>query len=348
MNYGDIIKKAWKSMWKYPVLWIFAILAGQTTIRSLIIILIPHNQPMLALIDDPIRQYLYQVKYQYNMNAEGIILYLFFGVMIVLTLIRGLVSMVGSIGLQRGVVNVREGKKLDFKALFKETQHFFWRMLAFNGLSLLLGAILSGPIILVALQNKELYDVLGIFILLFCSMLILLLIPFWLVSYGTNIMLVNDWSIKDSIAEALNFVIRKHFWDFFGIAFVSGLVAGGISILLGIPQFAVSLISGVSIRNRLINSVSIDMAMDTLTQLAAIFLVVYGAWSTGLLTVFSSTVGVHAYLDLKDTEGEQGLELPTYTGDYLTPKPQGEILFNTPDEVPEDDGYYGEDESTEG
>ena len=143
-------------------------------------------------------------------------------------------------------------------------------------------------------------------------------------------MLVNDWSIKDSIAEAWNFVIRKHLGKFIALGLIAGLVAAGISLLFAIPNVIVSLVTLNSAFLR--TPVTAAMTGEPLDQVFALILQLYTAWSSALLLVFQSTFFVHGYLDLKTSDQEQYLDSPVEKKEFLTPAVEGEILFNPTDE----------------
>jgi hypothetical protein len=325
MDYGQIISKAWKSMWKDKILWVFGVLAGQLTLRNLVITLISPNHPMAASTDDLIRQYLY------TLNAEDTLLYVFIGFLAILGIARIFVMMIGSIGVTRGVVAVRTGKKLDLAGLFQETPHFFWRFLAFSLVLMFLVALVFGPFFLFLNFDRNAFESILFFFLCFCGLFLLMLVPIGLVSYSASIMLINDWSIRDSIAEAWNFVIRKHLGKFIVLGLVVGLVSAGISLLFSIPNFIIIVITTNEAFLR--TPVQASLLGDTLTRLLSLIIQLYSAWWQALLVVFGSTAYVHAYLDLKESDMEENLPLPTDRDDFLAPKPSEEIFFTSPDEV---------------
>jgi hypothetical protein len=331
MNYGQIISKAWKSMWKGKILWVFGVLAGELTIRSLVITLIPRNQPMVPSTDDPILQYLYQVQHQYNLDAEGILFYVFFGLLAVLVIARILVMLIGSIGVRRGVVAVRQDKPLELAGLFQEALRFFWRMLGFSVISTFIVALVLSPFFFFSYFYMNAPERMLLFFLLSCGLFLLMLVPLWLFSYGSFIMVINDWSIRDSIVEAWNFVIRQHLGQFIVLGLVIGFVSAGISLLFSIPNFIISVITMNEAFLRTPEQAA--LTGDTLTRLLSLIVQLYSAWWRALLVVFGATAFVHAYLDLKESDMEENLPLPTDRDDFLAPKPREEILFTSPDEV---------------
>jgi hypothetical protein len=331
MNYGQIISKAWKSMWKGKILWVFGVLAGELTIRSLVITLIPRNQPMVPSTDDPILQFLYQIQYQYNLKAGDTLLYVFFGFLAILVIARIFVMLIGSIGVMRGVVAVRKGEKLDLFGLFQETPHFLGRFLAFSLVLMFLIVLVFGPLFLFLDFYRNAPESILFFFLCFCGLFLLMLVPIWLVSYSASIMVINDWSIRDSIVEAWNFVIRQHLGQFIVLGLVIGFVSAGISLLFSIPNFIISVIT----MNEAFLRTPVEAALtgDTLTRLLSLIIQLYSAWWQALLVVFSTTAFVHAYLDLKESDMEENLPLPTDRDDFLAPKASEEIFFTSPDEV---------------
>jgi hypothetical protein len=286
---------------------------------------------MMASTDDPILQLLYQIQYQYNLNAEGALPYVFFGFLAILIIGRMFVTLIGSIGVTRGAVAVRQGKPLDLAGLFQEALRFFWRMLGFTLISTFIVALVLSPFFFFSYFYMNAPERMLLFFLLICGLFLLMLVPLWLIGYGSNIMIINDWSIRDSIAEAWNFVIRKHLGKFIALGVFIGLVAAGIYILFSIPNFFISIITmnGAFLRT----PEQAALTGDTLTRLLSLFLQLYSAWWQALLAVFGATAYVHAYLDLKESDMEENLPLPTDHDDFLSPKPSEEIFFTSPDEV---------------
>ncbi len=147
MDFGEVLSKSWKIIWKHKVLWIFGIFAGcarggggggggggsgvsggETGNPTLGPGLSPQDQQFFTNIGQWITTH-------ETLVIAAIVLFVL--LIILLVLIRLALGTIGEIGLIRGVFEVDGGaERLGFSELFKETLHYFWRVL---GLALLMG-----------------------------------------------------------------------------------------------------------------------------------------------------------------------------------------------------------------
>ena len=143
MSYGEVLSNAWKTIWKYKVLWIFGILAGLGSgggggggggsagpnING------DNNQPDFfnPAWGDQVGRWLEQNWWVFIVAA--VVIFLLVIVIIIL-------STYGRIGLARGAWKGDEGAaRLTFGELFAESGRYFWRVL---GLALLIFVISAG------------------------------------------------------------------------------------------------------------------------------------------------------------------------------------------------------------
>jgi hypothetical protein len=139
MDFGEVLGRAWKIVWKHKVLWIFGILAGcarggggggtggGSGWRR--------TQPFGRDLTPEIQQYSTSIG-DWISNHLGVViaLVLIFIVLIILGIFLGTV---GRIGLIRGTAKADGGaQRLGFAELFRESLPFFWRVF---GLSFLFG-----------------------------------------------------------------------------------------------------------------------------------------------------------------------------------------------------------------
>jgi len=128
MQYGEVLSKAWKIIWKYKVLWIFGILAslgtgggggggGGSSYSS-------NDNSNFPQFD----QYANQVENWVTQNWWVIGLIILAVVLLVLVMI--VLSTFGRIGLARGAWLADEGKaSLSFGELFAVSSPYFWRVI---------------------------------------------------------------------------------------------------------------------------------------------------------------------------------------------------------------------------
>ncbi len=144
MDYGEVLSKSWKIIWKHKVLWIFGFFAGcarggggggggggSSTGSGL------ENPSVSPEFSLETQQFITSIE-QWIRTHESLVvaaLVLFVLLVLLLTLIRLALGTIGEIGLIRGTFEADGGaEQLGFSALFKSSLHYFWRVL---GLALL-------------------------------------------------------------------------------------------------------------------------------------------------------------------------------------------------------------------
>ena len=148
MDFGEVLKQAWKITWKFKILWIFGILAscgtggngsnfnfnsGSRTGTPL-----GENPNLPPGFEDNL---LRVVRFFEN----PAVIAGFLGVICILILLTVFLSIMGRIGLIKGAADADAGaERLGFGELWKSSYQYFWR---FFGLSLLIGS----PILLIYL-----------------------------------------------------------------------------------------------------------------------------------------------------------------------------------------------------
>ena len=188
MDYGEVITKAAKLIWKFKILWLFGLLAGLSSGSGNINPLFSFNAADSLFRDtnlsQPFAQFFYGLADMIR-QAPGwfffILLVLVFG----LGLVFFLVGVFGKIGLTRGAWQADGGAAhLEFGLLVNESMPSFWRV---AGLNLLVGlpgfaiALIFIMFFVVGLAAGFSQDAPGIAIVLMCVILPLscLLVPFF-------------------------------------------------------------------------------------------------------------------------------------------------------------------------
>jgi hypothetical protein len=145
MDFGEVLTKAWKIIWKFKILWVFGIFAGCGTrsgssfnggSSSYQSGGTPGQIPNLPPgFEDNLLKFL-------NFFENPAVIAGFISLICVILLATIFFSIIGRVGLIKGAVDADAGAEhLSFGELWKGGLHYFWRIL---GLSLLIGS----PIIL--------------------------------------------------------------------------------------------------------------------------------------------------------------------------------------------------------
>lgn len=186
MDFGEILSKAWKIIWKHKILWLFGLLAscgaqgggggmgGSSRMNNNM----PRNGPGGAPMRDVppwMQDFFFQIQRGFEDGTIWIYIVLIFMALIfisfVLSVIFLLLRTVGKIGLTRGAWKADEGQEtLTFSELLGEVQHYFWRVLLFSVILAVLGFL--GGIILILPTLLLVVFTLG------CGLLCL--IPIWI------------------------------------------------------------------------------------------------------------------------------------------------------------------------
>ncbi len=238
MDFGEVLSKAWKITWKHKVLWIFGIFAGCARgggggssygggggTQN------PSVGPGTSL---EAQQFITNVEQWIGTHESLIVAAVILLVLLVLILvfIRLALGTIGEVGLIRGTFEVDGGAEhLAFSPLFKETLHYFWRVL---GLSLLVGLVLIIAILLlVGCAFAAGVATRGIGVLIFLPFLCLLLpaavVGGIIVQLADVAIVTQDVSLMDGLRRGWE-VFKKQL----GPALVIWLITWVLEILGGI------------------------------------------------------------------------------------------------------------------
>ena len=148
MDFGEVLTKAWKIVWKFKILWIFGIFAGCGTNRGFSFNGggsgfqnggVPGSTPNLppGFEDNMLRLM--------NFFENPAVIAGFISLICIFIFIAVFFSIMGKVGLIKGAQDADAGAEhLGFGELWKSGLHYFWRFL---GLSLIIGS----PILLIYL-----------------------------------------------------------------------------------------------------------------------------------------------------------------------------------------------------
>jgi hypothetical protein len=244
MDFGEVLSRAWRIIWKHKVLWIFGIMAGcagsgggSTSV-----------QYQFGSSDIPPQ---FQAYFE-QFPQEQILLWSGIAVLVVLILaaISIFLGTVGRIGIIRGALQVEQATaKLTFSELFRGSLPYFWRVFALVLLVSIVIIILS----MLMIVPVVLLTALTFGLILLCLLpLLCLLVPLsWLVQAYIELGIVSIVADNLGVIAGL-----QRAWDIFKtkigqvilMALILILGVGGIgSLIIGAPLLLVlsPLIAGV-------------------------------------------------------------------------------------------------------
>jgi len=327
MNFGEILTKAWKIIWKFKVLWIFGILSscgqgsgggggggGNIGVQY---------SPGDAEIPPGMRQFFYGLEnffeniHGWQIAAIVIGSILFF---LILFFILSALSTVGRIGLIQGTVKAESGvESLSFGELFNSGKPFFWRIFGFN----ILAGIAIFIIVLLLMVPLIATAVLTLGIVLICLIpLICLLVPVsWLVTVvfeQINIaIVVEDLDIIAGLKRGWE-VFRENIGNMIVMGLILGIGGFIIGFILAIPLIivmvpvAIGIIGGTTSGSEFLFGGGIAVALICLATYLPVLIVL-----NGILQSYIKTTWTLTYLRLtggKAAEAELALPIPEEEG----------------------------------
>jgi hypothetical protein len=255
MDFGEILSKAWKTIWKHKVLWIFGILAGcganggssgssgnanfSGDSGSM------NGNPFADMFPQG-EQFFYNMERYFENIQEGTIILLIIGGIILSLIIAVLVlfiSSIGKAGLIYGAAKADEmdadAPKLTFKDVWNGGKPYFWRIVL---LSLLIGA---ASIVLVLLLVVPVIAVtaltLGIGLLCILPLICIMIPVFWmvgiLVEQATVAIVVEDLGIFDSIKRAWQIVVQENLGSYAVLGLILGIGGAIVGFIFALPMF---------------------------------------------------------------------------------------------------------------
>ena len=160
MNFGEILSKAWKIIWKHKILWIFGILAGCSQASGSNSGNLSYQFSNKNYGTDP-RPFIQEFFTPFNKLSEGQIIAIVVGISLVvllLVILATFLGTIGRIGLIRGTQQADQGaEKLVLGELFSGSFPYFWRIFLLNlliGLAfIILVLLLMLPVILLGIAT---------------------------------------------------------------------------------------------------------------------------------------------------------------------------------------------------
>lgn len=250
MDYGKILSKAWKTIWKHKILWLFGVLAGCSASGggggggrgssnissssggssgfqdgpSFLGPQVQHNIEQFFRSLSDIQPWVWVA------IAIGVLV-----LVIVLSILALMAGTLGTTGVIKGAAMAdrasEEDKPISFGAIFKGIKPYYWKVLLLtvgvNVAGLIVGLILALPIIL--------------FTVCTCFLGLFLLIPLgWfvnaMVTFTTIGIIEEDLGIFEAIGRAWNLII-KNLGDIAVMFLILGVGQFVIGLVIALPIF---------------------------------------------------------------------------------------------------------------
>jgi len=294
MDYGEVLSRAWRIIWKHKILWIFGIFAGLAAQAGSGAQNPFGNNPRFQYNFDfgdfsngDVPPFLRDFAFNIERFFESVPVWFWIvlGVsLFILAIGFWVLSIFGRAGLVRGTVKGDEDGSFTFGSLFKEGSKYFLRLLVLD-LVLVAGGLAVGVLFALALAAVGILT-LGIGLLCLVPLLCLLVPAGWALGiYLTQVevaMLAEDLGIWEAFARAW-----KVFTGRLGEMIVMGLIllviglAGGI--LLALPFGLVLAPFGIS----LLSTGELTTTAFTATMVIGLLLLPFAILGGGILTAFN-------------------------------------------------------------
>ncbi len=235
MDYGEVLGRAWRIIWKHKILWIFGILAGcsrgggggnsgyQSSARS--------GQGPYNGID----QFFTQLSNWISTHLWVVVLIIL--AVLVLVIIIILLGTIGRIGLIKGTQKADAGAEhLGFAELWDDSLPYFWRVFL---LSLFVGIaafIVAAVVVVLGIGAAAL--TLGIGLICFLPLLCVLIIVLWfvglIVQMAESAIVIENLGIMDGLRRGWD-VVKTHLGPVLVMWLILLVIGIAIGLLIAIP-----------------------------------------------------------------------------------------------------------------
>ena len=246
MDYGEVLSKAWKIIWKHKVLWIFGILAsfgqgsgggsggsgGNSGVSG------GANSSGFGNLPPEWMRFIEDAQHFIeNIQWWGWVLFAL--VIILLIIFFAVLGTIGKTGLILGTQRAdKSDEKIPFGSLLRDSMHYFWKVFWFNFLAGLVVVIVllafMLPLILLGVATA------GVGMLCLIPFICILVPVFWLIS------ILLEQSIIAIVIEGTGIfaglkrgwqVVKKNPWQLILMSLILGIGGGIINFILAIPIF---------------------------------------------------------------------------------------------------------------
>ena len=293
-NFGEVLTRAWQTIWKHKVLWIFGILAscargnggggggggnsGYQTDSG--------NSPFPR---DQFTQGLQQAGQYVQDHVWVIILFIILGILFFV--VSYALGMMGRIGLIKGTYKSENGAvSLSFGEIWSESMPYFWRIFGLNFLVGLVFVVIFLPLVLGGVVTA------GVGFL--CALpLICILIPVsWVVSLvieqAQPAVVIEDLSMLDALKRGWE-IVKANLITMIALSLILGIGSAIVGLIIAIPIIlaVVPVIIGAGSLNESLTPVYITLACCAVYMPVLIFF-------NGVLTAYIQSTWALTYMRL--------------------------------------------------
>jgi|WetSurMetagenome_2_1015567.scaffolds.fasta_scaffold10832_2 hypothetical protein len=313
MDYGEVLSKAWKVIWKHKVLWIFGILAsfgqgsgggsgggGNSRISG------GGNSSGFGNLPPEWTRILENVQH-YIENVHWWVWVLFALAIILLIIFFAVLATIGKTGLILGAQRAdKNDEKIPFGLLLRDSMHYFWKVFWFNFLSGLAVVIVilafMLPLILLGVVTA------GVGMLCLIPFICILVPVSWLIS------ILFEQSIIAIVVEGTGIfaglkrgwqVVKKNPWQLILMSLILGIGGGIINFILAIPVFLAMLPVIITLFTGSMDSLK-TTGIITLSLCCVYLPVLY--LLSGILTAYIQSVWTLTFLRLTEKTPEETLD----------------------------------------
>jgi hypothetical protein len=243
MDYGEVLGRAWRIVWKYKVLWIFGIFAGCSRGggggggggNSGTRFNVPGSAPSPQ--SEQFQQFFIQAN---NWIASHLwVVALFVIVLLAIIIVSILLGTIGRIGLIKGTIQGdADVERLGFGELWTESLPFFWRIFL---LSLLVGLaflVILLPAILIGVLSGGVGFL--CFIPLICILVPLAIVAGLVVQQAELAIVVENLGIMAGLQRGWD-VLRQHLGPVLLIWLILAVIAVAVGVAIALPVLIVVL-----------------------------------------------------------------------------------------------------------
>ena len=315
MDFGEVLTKAWKIVWKFKILWIFGIFAGCGTNKGVNFNggssyrtggSAPSSIPNLPpAVEDNLFKFL-------NFFQNPAVIAGFISLICVFILLVIFLSIMGRVGLIKGAVLADAGAEhVSFGELWKSGLQYFWRFL---GLSLIIGSpilliylvIVAGAILVfiaflsgsrsgsLGATAPALIALIPVFCIFGCVIFLLAIVISFLLPQAERAIVIENEGVLSGIRRGWN-VLKKNLGPILiiwlivaAIGIVAGIVIALPVLVIVVPLVITYILSGTA-------------ASYTPVIIAGLCIAAYipvALLANGILTAYLESVWTLAYLRL--------------------------------------------------
>lgn len=237
MDFGEVLGKAWRIIWKHKVLWIFGILAGcgsggggGGSGASW-----QENRPFGPGGTSEFERALRQAG-QWIGDHPWIVVLAILALLLV-AVVAIFLGTIGKIGLIRGTVQADAGAEtLRFGDLFRESRRYFWRVFLLS--------FLIGLAVLILFMPLALFGALtgGVGLLCIIPLLCILLPLLWaasiVVQQANAAMVIEDLKIVDGLRRGWE-VVRRNIGPILIMWLITAVIGVTVGIAIALPMLVV-------------------------------------------------------------------------------------------------------------